>query len=191
MHVDCIPVEPHCLLDPCDLNPETPFMRNLVMTVIGPDRPGLVEELSATVAGHNGNWLESRMSHLSGHFAGLLRVECPEEHCEDLLATLRGLENLNVSVSTELVKETNRQRIIAFDVVGNDRPGIVQELSSAIVRAGGNVEELMSNLESAPHAGHPVFRATGSVAVEADFDEGGLVTALEALGPDLAVSLDT
>ena len=75
-------------------------------------------------------------------------------------------------------------------MVGNDRPGIVQELSSAIVRAGGNVEELVSNLESAPHAGHPVFRATGSVAVEADFDEGGLVTALEALGPDLAVSLE-
>jgi glycine cleavage system regulatory protein len=59
------------------------------------------------------------------------------------------------------------------------------------VRAGGNVEELVSNLESAPHAGHPVFRATGSVAVAADFDEDGLVTALEALGPDLAVSLET
>ncbi len=166
-------------------------MRNLVMTVIGPDRPGLVEELSATVARHNGNWLESRMSHLSGHFAGLLRVECPESSCEALLATLQGLENLTVSVSPELAEKTNRPRIIAFDVVGNDRPGIVQELSSAIVRAGGNVEELVSNLESAPHAGHAVFRASGSVAVEAEFDESGLVTALEALGPDLAVSLDT
>ena len=166
-------------------------MRNLVMTVIGPDRPGLVEELSATVTRHDGNWLESRMSHLSGHFAGLLRVECPEENCAALLAALQGLENLTVAVSEELVVETNRQKIIAFDVVGNDRPGIVQELSSAIVRAGGNVEELVSNLESAPHAGHPVFRATGSVAVAEDFDEDGLVTALEALGPDLAVSLES
>jgi len=54
-----------------------------------------------------------------------------------------------------------------------------------------SVEELVSNLESAPPAGHPVFTATGSVAVAADFDEDGLVTALEALGPDLAVSLET
>jgi glycine cleavage system regulatory protein len=76
-------------------------------------------------------------------------------------------------------------------VVGNDRPGIIQELSSAIARAGGNVEELISNLESAPHAGHPMFRATGSVAVAADFDETTLLNALEALGPDLAVSLES
>ena len=92
------------------------------------------------------------------------------------------VEDENLSLSSDT---------ITFDVVGNDRPGIIQELASAIVRAGGNVEELASNLESAPHAGHPVFRASGSVAVTADFDENELITALEALGPDLAVSLDT
>ncbi|MBB07136.1 MAG: glycine cleavage system protein R [Roseibacillus sp.] len=168
-----------------------PSMRNLVMTLIGPDRPGLVEEVSATVAGHGGNWLESRMSHLAGNFAGLLRVTCPEEHYGDLLKALRSLENLTLSVSEEIPEEASRQKVITFDVVGNDRPGIIQELASSIVRAGGNVEELASNLESAPHAGHPVFRASGSVAVTADFDENGLIAALEALGPDLAVSLDT
>jgi glycine cleavage system regulatory protein len=58
------------------------------------------------------------------------------------------------------------------------------------VRAGGNVEVLNSDLESAPHAGHPVFHATGAVAVPEDFDETALLAALEALGPDLAVSLE-
>ena len=168
-----------------------PSMRNLVMTLIGPDRPGLVEEVSATVARHGGNWLESRMSHLAGNFAGLLRVTCPEEHYGDLLKALRSLENLTLSVSEEIPEEASRQKVITFDVVGNDRPGIIQELASSIVRTGGNVEELASNLESAPHAGHPVFRASGSVAVAADFDENELIAALGALGPDLAVSLDT
>ena len=46
----------------------------LVLTVIGDDRPGLVEALAETIAAHEGNWLESRMSHLAGKFAGLLRV---------------------------------------------------------------------------------------------------------------------
>src|SRR4051812_3506563 len=40
----------------------------LVMTIIGPDRPGLVELLASLVAEHGGNWLESRMSHLAGQF---------------------------------------------------------------------------------------------------------------------------
>jgi glycine cleavage system regulatory protein len=165
-------------------------MRNIVMTLIGPDRPGLVEELSVIVARHRGNWEESRMSHLSGNFAGMLRIQCPEETYEDLLSSLRSLENLTVSVSEELPEIGHNQKVIAFDVIGNDRPGIIQELASAIARTGGNVEELSSNLESAPHAGHPVFKATGSVTVKEDFDEQGLIAALEDLGPDLAVSIE-
>ena len=42
---------------------------NLVLTVIGKDRPGIVELLSQIVAAHEGNWLESRMAHLAGEFA--------------------------------------------------------------------------------------------------------------------------
>jgi glycine cleavage system regulatory protein len=49
----------------------------LVLTVIGDDRPGLVGELSAAIAAHQGNWLESSMSHLAGKFAGIVRVACP------------------------------------------------------------------------------------------------------------------
>lgn len=160
------------------------------MTVIGPDRPGLVEDLSRTISAHQGNWLESRMAHLAGHFAGLLRVECPEETATSLVEALQGLADLAVHVAPERTEAPSQRKVVRFDVVGNDRPGIVQALSSAILKAGGNVEELTSNLESAAHAGHPVFRATGSVSVAEAFDESHLVSALEALGPDLAVSLE-
>ena len=45
--------------------------KSLVMTILGPDRPGLVESLSSTIATHDGNWLESRMAQLAGHFTGM------------------------------------------------------------------------------------------------------------------------
>ena len=48
----------------------------LVMTVIGKDRTGLVETLAEIVAGHGGNWLESRMCRLGGEFAGILPHSC-------------------------------------------------------------------------------------------------------------------
>ena len=130
------------------------------------------------------------MSHLSGNFAGMLRIQCPEETYENLLSSLRSLENLTVSVSEELPETGHSRKIISFDVIGNDRPGIIQELASAIVKTGGNVEELSSHLESAPHAGHPVFKATGTVTVKEDFNEQGLIEALEGLGADLAVSIE-
>src|SRR2546422_10827389 len=47
---------------------------SLVLTVIGADRPGLVEALSKTIADHGASWLESRIAHRAGHFVGLLRV---------------------------------------------------------------------------------------------------------------------
>ena len=76
------------------------MLATLVMTVIGPDRPGLVQLLATRVADHGGNWLESRMCRLGGQFAGLLRVEVAEEQSDALRRALAGLEaeGLNVIV---------------------------------------------------------------------------------------------
>lgn len=165
--------------------------KSLVMTVLGPDRPGLVESLSATIASHHGNWLESRMAHLAGHFTGILRVECPKENADALLDALRhlGTQGLAVQVVEETAPTITRDRCLRFDVMGNDRPGIIKQLAAAIAQAGGNVEELNSNLESAPMAGHPVFHATGTICVDKNFDDSTLLDALENLGPDLSVSI--
>ena len=47
----------------------------IVLTIIGEDKPGVVEWISGLVADHQANWLESRMARLSGKFAGILHVE--------------------------------------------------------------------------------------------------------------------
>ena len=64
----------------------------LVMTIISPDRTGLVESVARAVAEHGGNWLESRMCRLGGEFAGILRVELPAEKKSALLAALQKLQ---------------------------------------------------------------------------------------------------
>lgn len=161
----------------------------LVMTVIGPDRPGLVDSLASAVARHQGSWLESRMAHLAGSFAGIVRVECPDSQSAALTAALGTLEGLSVNAVEESPAERSPSETLHFDVLGNDRPGIIKQLAAAIAAAGGNVEELNSDLESAPMSGHPVFRATGTIAVPPGFNPDTLANALEELGPDLSVSL--
>jgi glycine cleavage system regulatory protein len=163
----------------------------LVMTLLGPDRPGLVRSLSSAVVDHGGNWLESRMARLAGHFAGILRVECPPEMVEALVATLRGFAKDGLSVQTVVEQAGDRgdRKQWHIDVVGNDRPGIVKQLATAIVGAGGNVEELITGLESAAMSGHPIFRARGVVSLPQDADEQAMVSAIEHLGPDLAVEI--
>ena len=60
---------------------------NLVLTVIGDDKPGLVEALSQAIANNSGNWLESSMSHLAGKFAGILRVSVADAEAGNLRPT--------------------------------------------------------------------------------------------------------
>ena len=71
---------------------------NFVMTVLGPDRPGLVQALSEAVAAHGGNWLESRMARMAGQFAGILRVECPSASGDALEASLDEVRRTGLAV---------------------------------------------------------------------------------------------
>ena len=164
---------------------------SLAMTVIGPDRPGLVRILSDAVASHGGNWLESRMARLAGQFAGVVRVECPASSADALVTALEALgnEGLVVQVVREEAPPAEERRTLTVDVVGNDRPGIVRDLAAAIANAGGNVEELTTGLESAPMSGHPLFRAHGIISIPENSDAADLTIAIENLGSDLSVDV--
>src|SRR5208282_3102419 len=94
----------------------------LVMTIIGPDRTGLVESVARVVADHGGNWLESRMCRLGGEFAGLLRVEIPEEKKSSLFAALQKISGLNVTVRDDATKTPRTNvRLTQLEIVGHDR----------------------------------------------------------------------
>ena len=107
-------------------------MPSLVITLVGPDRPGLVGAVSDVVRRHDGNWLESRMSHLAGQFAGIILVDVAEEQGRKLVDDLTQLGDEGLKVVAELdVSSHSRPAdgcLWQISVVGNDRPGIVRDL---------------------------------------------------------------
>ena len=162
----------------------------VVMTVLAPDRTGIVQTLSQTVADCGGNWLESRMARLAGQFAGILKVEIVEEKAAALIAALEGLEGMSIHATIEGPDGDTSREHLNLDVVGNDRPGIVKALSASIAGAGANLEDLQTALESAPMAGHPIFHAKGIVSLPEDLAPGVLIEAIEAVGEDLNVTVE-
>ncbi|MCC6472479.1 MAG: glycine cleavage system protein R [Burkholderiales bacterium] len=162
----------------------------LVLTAIGADRPGLVEALSGAVAAHGGNWLESRMAHLAGRFAGILCVRVPAGRVEALEGALRALETLGLRVVCE--RGTVAQelfRTVQLDLVGADRPGIVREFSIALARRRINVEELTTECTDAPMAGQPLFKARAKLLLPAGVSEDDLRGDLEAIAHDIMVDI--
>ena len=73
--------------------------RALVLTVIGEDRPGLVEALADLISAHQGSWDESRMARLAGHFAGVVQIHLPEANAQGLISALPGLAEQGLSAS--------------------------------------------------------------------------------------------
>jgi len=165
---------------------------NLVLTVIGRDKPGLVELLSQTVAVHEGNWLESRMSRLAGEFAGIVRVNVPEACSLALTEALEELEpkGLRVMVArSEIPVVGLGLRAIRLELVGGDRPGIIRDVSQALARRDVNVDELDTECSPAPMAGGMLFKATAHLRVPPEVDLEQLRRDLEEIAQDLMVDI--
>ena len=171
---------------------QTAMQIPLVMTLVGPDRTGLVESVARAVAGHGGNWLESRMCRLGGEFAGILRIELPVEKRQVLLDALQALQGRGLTVVVrpdEPAAAATKGRQTRLEIVGHDRPGIVRQITHALARANVNVEEFSSECVSAPMSGETLFKAAARLQLPDGCDDAALKTELEKIADDLLVDI--
>jgi len=164
----------------------------VVMTVIGRDRPGLVDTLARLVVEQGGNWLESRMSRLGGQFAGILRVQVEVEKEAALTRALKELdtEGLTVVVHSERARAGESAGSMVFlEIMGQDRPGIVHQISHALASHAVNVEELDTECSSAAMSGETLFKARAMLQVPESCNLVALRQELEKIAEDLIVEL--
>jgi len=166
--------------------------KQLVMTVIGKDRTGLVELLSRLIADHKGSWLESRMCRLGGEFAGILRFQVPSEMEQKLVQALEALktEGLAVTVHPDATAAVDSPgRGASLSLIGQERPGIIHQISSALARRGINLEELESECYSAPMSGERMFSAVARLQMPESCGIADLRNELEEIGGELMVDI--
>ncbi len=135
--------------------------RYVVLTAVGPDRPGLVNEMSSLVRETGANLEDSRMAVLGGEFAIILLISGDADAVERV-------KQIGAQLETEsrlrcILKETSRVTTPAdylpyrIQVSGADRPGIVQSIASILAGRGVNVASLESRVTFAPESGTPLF----------------------------------
>ena len=165
-------------------------MASLVVSLAGPDRPGLVNALSARIADAGGSWLDSRLAHLAGQFAGIVLVRLADEQVAGLEASLAGLaaEGLNVTVlaGTETAPPIEQ---VTFALTGNDRPGIVRDVTETLRGLGVNIEDFSSHIESAPFTGAEMFHATARLGLPQGVTAETVSAALERLTAEFMVDI--
>jgi len=163
---------------------------SLVLTVIADDKPGIVEQLSDHILAVGANWEESRMARLAGKFAGLLRVSVEAEQADALASRLESLASgLTVVVERSVDTQAGTFRTLHLDLLGNDHPGIVHDISRVLAQHRVNIEELETDTTTAPMSGEALFRARAVLRIPTTVTLEQLRRVLESLAGELMVDL--
>ncbi|QUJ68102.1 amino acid-binding protein [Photobacterium sp. GJ3] len=165
-------------------------MKHLVITVIGQDRQGLVGKLSDTVYQHQGNWLGSSMNHLAGQFAGILQVDVPEASVKAFRQAMSKLEGLKIHIEEDTHLTPPPKQLQSLTVTGNDRPGIVKEVTTSLGELGINIYKLKTDTHSAPNWGYPIFTAWFELEIPASLSVSTVQLQLESLADDLTIDFE-
>ena len=145
---------------------------NLVISALGNDKPGIVNELTKTILNQGGNILESRMSVLGGEFAMMLLVSGSEDCINNVLSKLEETgEQLNLTLlakETQATEKNINHIPYTVKVVSMDHPGIVHHISDFFAGKNINIEDIETNTYPAAHTGTSMFSLNMTMSIPAD-----------------------
>ena len=165
---------------------------SIVLTILADDQPGIIQTVSSTLQKHGGSWTQSSMSSLAGQFAGILLASVPSENSAACRKELHGLESQGLRVIARIcdqTADTEETREYTLDLVGNDRLGIVHEITTVLAKHNVNVKGLETVVEAASMGGGEIFKTRAELLVPASTDVDVLENDIENLANDLMVNI--
>jgi glycine cleavage system transcriptional repressor len=121
-------------------------VHELAITVIGPDRTGIVADVSEALAGVGANLTDSTMTRLRGHFT--MTLICTGPTAADVEKALEPLADV-VTAVRRVVPEADASTAgepHLVSVHGADRLGIVAAVTRVVAASGGNITDLSTRL---------------------------------------------
>jgi glycine cleavage system regulatory protein len=168
-------------------------MIELVLTIIGRDRAGVVASLADVIRFHDGNWKRSEMAEIAGTFAGVVVVEVGDDRVDELLTNLLVLRDQGLHVTAQQVEEP----VVAPDadevrlrLTGDDRPGVVHEISTAISDAGVSISRLGTVTDLPGEDDGQRFEITIQLSLPVGTDLDALLDSIMRAADTLGIAID-
>jgi glycine cleavage system regulatory protein len=168
-------------------------MIELVLTIIGRDRAGVVASLADVVRFHEGNWKRSELAEIAGTFAGVVVVEVGDDRVDELLTNLLVLREQGLHVTAQQVDEP----VVAPDadevrlrLTGDDRPGVVHEISTALSDAGISISRLGTVTDLPGPDGGLRFEITVHLTVPVGADLDAVIDSIMEAAVGLGITIE-
>lgn len=164
-------------------------MATLILSVVGSDRPGLTQALAAAVLSAGGNWLESHLSRLGGLYVGSVLVEADSAEALRAAAQAVDAHGLEVRIAPAVETPGVSGDEILFSLVGQDRPGIVHQVTGTLSRLEVNIETFETHISAEPHSGAPLFNLEARLRLPSGLTAETVQAALEAISAEVMVDI--
>jgi glycine cleavage system regulatory protein len=166
-------------------------MTKLILSVMGSDRPGLTQALAEAVTSAGGNWLESHLSRLGGLYVGSVLVELDEAGQEALRAAVAEVDARGLQVRIVPADETagGAGEAVRFALVGQDRPGIVRQVTAVLSGLEVNIEDFDTWISPEAYSGAPLFNMEARLRLPPGVSSDAVQAALEAISAEIMVDV--
>ena len=139
--------------------------KNIILSVIGPDKPGIVSDISEMIKNHAGNIDKSRMVKLGDYFTIMVLISINDDHLTNLNKKLKNYSNYQILIhelSTISDKDDDISHTIHLN--GIDNEGLVYKITNELAKLDINIEELETNISNAPMSGISLFSLVAKVS---------------------------
>lgn len=169
--------------------------RDLIVTVVCPDRPGIVDRLTGIICRFGGNWEESRMARLGGDFAGIVKVSVPDANAQALARALVEETRDEMTISAKLTAVGSEDTApcsaqCTVRIGGADHEGIVHSVTHYLASAGANVVSMETGVTHAPVTGSPLFHMKAGVVLPPGLGADEIKSSLERVCRDQGVEVE-
>ena len=166
-------------------------MALFILTTVGSDRPGLTQALAAAILSAGGNWLESHLSRLGGLYVGSVLVELDAAGVDDLRSAVSKVDahGLDVRIVPSIEESPAPGEAFDFGLVGQDRLGIVRQVSAILAGLEANIETFRTWITEGPETGAPLFNMEARLRLPPGLQAQTVQAALEDISAEIMVDI--
>ena len=165
---------------------------SLVVSIVGADRQGIVSSLAERAQRLGANWAASRMTRLAGEFAGMVHLEVPRENADALATSLRDLASSGLQVvvaRSDGANVTSKLRVVELELVGEDRLGIVSNLTKLLAGRGISIESIHTDIVRSGVSGKQTFKVEAHLLVPASVSVDALQQEVGSLAREMMLDI--
>jgi len=169
--------------------------KEIVLTLTGHDRVGIVDEITNLFVKYGGNVETSRMARLGGEFAMLALVSIDKKNLPTLEADFEKLRDEGFLIALLQTEGDHAKKYTGWlpyqiEVIGADHEGIIHEITHHLAGQGINIEDMETTTSPAPMSGTPLFKMHATVLVPPKLPFHQWSDALEEIGDRLNVTVE-